>query len=189
MILTANRPCDPEPVKFRGFDRYCHSWIDRRRPKLGQPDECGSTLVRRKKIECTLEGAVNEVFESLGVTLAFRRWQPLVETALLPPAGCRYEYQTGSVRRIGRIVEIIRPVRLTLKEILHDPPCRVFLTMRWRIEPVALGCVVRLAAEYQLNHAATLRNRHWDRRLTAYFQRQLSFLNRNLTQFREENVI
>lgn len=137
-----------------------------------------------------MEGTVSEVFNALGLTLAFRRWQSLPESSLLlPPAGCRYEYQAGSVRRIGRIVEIIRPVGLTLKEILHDPPCRVVLTMRWRIEPVASGCIVRLAAEYQLNHAATLRNRHWDRRLTGHFQRQLAFLSRNLTLFREQNVI
>ena len=142
-------------------------------------------MARRKKFDCTLDGAVSEVFRALGATLAFRRWQSLPEWAFLPPAGCRYEYKAGSVLRSGRVVEIIRPVGLTLKEILHDPPCRVVLTMRWRIEPVASGCVVRLAAEYRLNHAAMLRNRHWDRRLTAYFQRQFAFLDRNLTLYRE----
>jgi hypothetical protein len=93
-----------------------------------------------------------------------------------------YRYQTGSVRRVGRVVEVVRPVALTLKEVLHDPPCRVSLTMRWRIEPSASGCRVRLAASYRLDRAAILRRRHWDERLRLNFRNQFTFLAINLRQ-------
>jgi hypothetical protein len=90
------------------------------------------------------------------------------------------------VRRIGRIVEVVRPVALTLKEVLHDPPCRVSLTMRWRIEPNASGCTVRLGASYRLNHAALLRRHHWDERLRLNFRNQFTFLEANLARAQHE---
>jgi hypothetical protein len=90
------------------------------------------------------------------------------------------------VRRAGRIVEIVRPVALTLKEVLHDPPCRVSLTLRWRVEPLASGCTVRLGASYCLNHAAVLRRRHWDERLRLNFRNQFTFLAINLERMQNE---
>jgi hypothetical protein len=106
----------------------------------------------------------------------------------MPQTGFRYRFQTGSVLRSGRVVETIRPVAVTLKEILHDPPCRVALTLRWRIEPSASGSVVRLRAEYRLNHAAVLRARHWEERLSVHFGKQFTFLARNLPQSGESQA-
>jgi hypothetical protein len=104
----------------------------------------------------------------------------------MPAQGRRYSYQTGSVRRVGRIVEVVRPLALTLKEVLHDPPCRVSLTLRWRIEPLASGCTVRLGASYRLDHAAILRQRHWDERLRLNFCNQFTFLAVNLSRMQND---
>jgi len=140
--------------------------------------------MRRQQHDAVLAGPKVAVFEALCRTLAFRRW-PLApdEDAV---QGRHYAYQTGSVRRSGRIVEVVRPVALTLKEVLHDPPCHVSLTMRWRIEPNASGCTVRLAASYRLNQAAILRRRHWDERLRLNFRNQFTFLAVNLGRLQGE---
>lgn len=122
------------------------------------------------------------------MTLAFRRWpQSAAEAKLapLPAAGLSYRYQAGSVRREGRIVEVIRPVAVTLKEYLHDPPCCVGLTLRWRIESVPAGVAVRLFVDYRLNHAAALRSRHWDRRLSMHFKKQFTYLSSNLRRIQD----
>jgi hypothetical protein len=139
-------------------------------------------VARKQQLEGSFRATVREIHAALGRTLAFRRWP---ESALegvgeWPVPGSRYRYRSGSVLRTGRVVEVVRPVGATLKEVLHDPPCRVGLTMRWRIEPVTDGCTVRLQVVYRLNHAALLRARHWDRRLSCHFRRQFSFLTRNL---------
>lgn len=138
-------------------------------------------LARRLHFDARVEGTVSDVFAALAQTLAYRRWPTVgeVDPGCMPPAGCRYRYQAGGVLRVGRVVEIIRPVAVTLKELLHDPPCRVSLTMRWRIDPAPDGSVVRLSIHYRLNHASVLRARHWDRRLSLYFGRQFAFLRRN----------
>lgn len=118
------------------------------------------------------------------MTLAFRRWGLLDDgvTPALPARGRRYTYRTGSVLRVGQVIEIIRPVRLTIREMLDDPPCRVLLTMRWRLEPVASCSVVRLNAQYRLNRAAVLRPRHWDRRLQQHFGNQVRFLQHRVAE-------
>jgi hypothetical protein len=140
-------------------------------------------LARKQYIDANYDGTVNDVFGALVATIAFRRWAPLTASVLgpLPVAGWRYRCQAGSVLRQGRVVEVIRPVAITLKEVLHDPPCRVALTLRWRVDSTATGSCVRLRAEYRLNHAAVLRARHWDHRLATHFQRQFTFLGNGLT--------
>ena len=142
--------------------------------------------MRRQQLDAVLAGPKAVVFAALCRTLAFRRWPlpPAEDTA--PIQGRQYGYQAGSVRRTGRIVEVVRPVALTLKEVLHDPPCRVSLTMRWRIEPNASGCTVRLGASYRLNHAAILRRHHWDERLRLNFRNQFTFLQVNLSRMQNE---
>jgi hypothetical protein len=139
-------------------------------------------LARKQQLEGSFKATVGEIYTALGKTLAFRRWPASSPEGLgtWPPTGSRYRCQAGSVVRAGRVVETVRPVGATLKEILHDPPCRVGLTMRWRIEPLAEGCSVRLRVVYRLNHAAVLRARHWDRRLSCHFRKQFTFLARNL---------
>lgn len=137
---------------------------------------------RRLRLEATVTGTVGEAFLALVATLSFRRWRSGLDShhGFPPVTGSRYRYRFGSVLRDGRVVEIMRPVGITLKEVLHDPPCRVALTMRWRLEPVAFGCAVRLRAEYRLNHASLLRATHWERRLSRHFRNQFGFLRRNL---------
>jgi hypothetical protein len=140
--------------------------------------------MRRQQLDAVLAGPKGAVFAALCRTLAFRRWP--IAPAEDVVQGRSYGYQTGSVRRTGRIVEVVRPVALTLKEVLHDPPCRVSLTMRWRIEPLASGCTVRLGASYRLNHAAILRRHHWDERLRLNFRNQFTFLAVNLSRIQNE---
>ena len=139
-------------------------------------------MARKQQLEGSFRATVREIHAALGRTLAFRRWPESALDGLgdWPIPGSRYRFQSGSVLRAGRVVEIVRPVGATLKEILHDPPCRVGVTMRWRIEPMTEGCTVRLKVVYRLNHAALLRARHWDRRLSRHFRRQFTFLTRNL---------
>lgn len=138
----------------------------------------------RRQFRATYPATLCEVFAALSTTLAFRRW---ISSDAPPLAGLRYRYQTGSVQRAGRVVEVIRPCGLTLDEVLHDPPCRVRLFMRWRIEPVLAGSAVRLDARYRLNHAASVRFRHWDRRLQLHFGNQLRFLGVNLRLYDRNN--
>ncbi|HEY5665465.1 MAG TPA: hypothetical protein VIV64_02005 [Gammaproteobacteria bacterium] len=139
-------------------------------------------MARKQQLQVGLPGTVSDVYTALGRTLAFRRWRPLLEMGSdpTPQPGSLYRCRAGSVIRAGRVVETIRPVGITLSEILRDSPCRVFLTMRWRIEPVTEGSVVRLCATYRLNRAAALRARHWDRRLMRHFRNQFRFLSINL---------
>lgn len=138
--------------------------------------------MRWQQMDGLVTGSTAAVFAALCRTLAFRRWPAasLLAEDVLPEQGRRYAWQTGSVRRAGRIVEVVRPVGITLKEVLNDPPCRVSLTLRWRIDPVAAGCAVRLGASYRLSRAAVLRRRHWDERLENHFRNQFTFLAHNL---------
>ena len=102
--------------------------------------------------------------------------------------GQAYRHRAGSVLRSGRIVDVTRPVGLTLKEVLDDAPCRVLLTLRWRIDPVSAGSSVRLNAIYRLNHAALLRGRHWDRRLRQHFSNQLRYVAVNLERLHDSEL-
>lgn len=151
-------------------------------PKLVSIDRRAVELTRKQQLEVVFAATVNEIYIALGRTLAFRRWPASAQEGVgaWPMPGSRYYWQNGAVLRAGRVVETVRPVGATLKEVLHDPPCRVGLTMRWRIEPLSDGCTVRLRVLYRLNHAAVLRARHWDRRLSLHFQRQFIFLAHNL---------
>jgi hypothetical protein len=186
MILAGSWPRDADAFNLGESSRFFRSC-------LAAPCLCsfrehfgGHELARKQQLHSSLSGTVSEVYAALGRTLAFRRWQPAIEpdSDPTPPTGCRYCCRTGSVLRSGRVVETVRPVGLTLHEVLQDSPCRVALTLRWRIEPVPAGCIVRLCASYRLNRAAALRTRHWDRRLARHFRNQFRFLARNLEGLR-----
>jgi hypothetical protein len=148
-------------------------------------------LARKQQFDATYAGSVSEVFAALGQTLSFRRWiitaEPL--SGPVPAPGYRYRCQAGSVLRVGRVVDVIRPIGVTLKEVLNDPPCRVSLTMRWRVEPIVSGCSVHLRVRYRLNHAAVLVARHWERRLQLHFRNQLAFLAVNLYRIQEQRSV
>jgi hypothetical protein len=139
--------------------------------------------VRRQQFRATYPAALSEVFAALSITLAYRRWYPPDEP---PRAGHRYSHRTGSVLRVGRVVDVVRPCGLTLEEVLHDAPCRVRLLLRWRIEPLQEGCSVRLDLRYRLNRAATLRFGHWEQRLRLHFGRQLEFVGLHLGRLHQQ---
>jgi hypothetical protein len=134
--------------------------------------------VSRQRHEARYSRPMLEVFAALNKVLAKHRWgsgDP-GEEQYQARIGCRYERQSRSVLRRGRVLEVIRPLSLTLYETLHDPPCRVRLQLRWRLHPLESGSLLRLVLRYQLNGAATLRQRHWDGRLHAHCERVLSFV-------------
>jgi hypothetical protein len=105
--------------------------------------------------------------------------------AALPKAGCRYARNRKSVLRRGRVLEIIRPVSLTLHETLYDPPCRVRLQLRFRVHSLARESLMHLVLSYQLNGAASMRGRHWDGRLHEHCARMLRFVTAELARSRQ----
>lgn len=137
----------------------------------------------RQRHEALYTETVTEVFAALISMLAFRRWGAAANACgldALPKPGCRYERQTTTALRRGRVLEVIRPVSVTLYETLDDPPCRVRLELRWRIHAIDTGTLLRLDLQYRLNHAATIRQRHWKRRLSRHCGRMFDFVRRNL---------
>jgi hypothetical protein len=133
------------------------------------------------------EGSFDEpllnVFAALLAALARHRWAegaPQDASGCVPRVGCRYANKRGTLLRRGRVLECLRPVSLTLYETLFDAPCRVRLKIRWRLESVEAGCLLRLEMRYDLNGAATIRHRHWHRQLHAHGQRMLGFVGRQL---------
>ncbi|MDX1561324.1 MAG: SRPBCC domain-containing protein [Gammaproteobacteria bacterium] len=134
------------------------------------------------RLDAYFADSVAELFAALATTLAFRRWasSAAARNDGVPACGQTYRFRTGSVTRSGRVVEVIRPVAISYQERLDDPPCRVGLHCRWRIEPLDDGCAVQLVARYRLNRAASLRPRHWRRRLERHFGNQFAALARAL---------
>ena len=119
--------------------------------------------------------------------LAARRWGTGVGDAnelVLPRPGCRYVRQTRTSLRKGRVLEIIRPVSVTLYETLEDPPCRVRLQLRWRIHTVAEGTLLRLDLGFRVNHAAALRLWHWHSQLQRHCEKMLALVHGSLEQSR-----
>lgn len=120
--------------------------------------------------------SITAVFKSVLEANARRRWA--AQTLLTGEdgrrlTGRRYEYRNGALVRRGRVVECSRPVLLTLYESLIDPPCRVRLRLRWRLEPLETGTSVLLDARYELNGPAYLNRRHWRKQIHAHCGRLL----------------
>jgi hypothetical protein len=139
--------------------------------------------VPRQQHEARYAQPMIAVFMALNRVLAKHRWGVLGrlgEEQTQPKVGCRYARQSRSVLRRGRVLEVIRPVSLTLYETLHDPPCRVRLQLRWRLHPIETGSLLHLILCYQLNGAASLRQRHWHDRLRAHCTRMLEFVATDL---------
>lgn len=138
--------------------------------------------MQRQRYEIRFPAPITAVFPVLVAVLARGRWAGAAAHGLqsqsdLPPdPGACYQAQRGTVLRRGRVLECLRPVAITLEETLHDPPCRVKLMLRWRLEPVDDGALTRLEARYVLRGAAPLRRRHWDGQIGAHCQRMLSAL-------------
>lgn len=137
----------------------------------------------RQRHEVLFPESMTEVFRALVRSLALRRWGAGSvgdDLDALPRAGCRYVRQTSTALRTGRVLEVIRPVSITLYETLDDPPCRVRLELRWRLHPTDAGSLLRLDLQYRLNHAATLRQRHWHGQLARHCGKLFRFVRRNL---------
>jgi len=125
---------------------------------------------QRHEIElgCTLTVA----FAALVGVVAKGRWGAGVTLdSAQPQPGCRYLQQRGQVLRRGTVLACLKPVSMTLKETLLDPPCCVELRLHWRLEPTDAGACVVLDARYSLNGAAALRRRHWYERIHGHCAR------------------
>lgn len=128
------------------------------------------------------------LFAASIIAAARGRWDTttLPERGLpLPSAGCAYARTRGTVLRRGKVVEVLRPVALTLQETLLDPPCCVSLRLRWRLEPLEEGSLVRLDARYTLNGAAALRARHWRGRIDLHCERLLDAMRTHVARLTE----
>ena len=127
---------------------------------------------------------MTEVFSALVQMLARSRWasgERSTRSGRLPRVGQLYVQRRGSVVRRGRVVECLRPVVLTLYESLFDPPCRVRLRLRWRLEPLETGSLVLLDANYELNGPAYLNRRHWRSEIHTHCGKLLKALAARLT--------
>lgn len=130
----------------------------------------------RQRHEARYATPITTVFGSLLQVLARRRWAAeswFDCTDPRPPVGRRYVHRSGALVRRGRVVECLRPVLLTLYESLTDPPCRVRLRLRWRLEPLDAGTSVLLDARYELNGPAYLNRRHWREQIHGHCGRLL----------------
>ncbi len=140
----------------------------------------GAVLKRRH--ERQLQCPMTEAFAALIEVIGKGRWGgvALADAGTLPRAGCQYAQQRGKVLRRGKVLACLRPVSITLQEMLLDPPCCVQLRLHWRLEPVEEGSRVLLDARYLLNGAATLRRRHWQERIDGHCTRMLSALEQRV---------
>jgi hypothetical protein len=140
----------------------------------------------RQRHEAQLPWPITAVFVALVDVLGHGRWGAGLSLALpgeaksAPAVGARYAQLRGRVLRRGRVVESLRPVAFTLQESLIDPPCRVRLRLRWRLEPLDDGSFVRLDVRFELCGAAPLRKRHWNAQIAAYCERTMTRLRARL---------
>lgn len=133
----------------------------------------------RQRHEAKLEWPIRPIFVALVGVLAKGRWDKdfaLEAQRALPRPGQCYEQLRPTVLRRGRVVECIPPVSITLAETLFDPPCRVQLRLRCRVEPVDHVSLLRVDASFDFEGAASLRRRHWNARIHAYCCRLLANL-------------
>ena len=138
--------------------------------------------MRKQRHEKQLACPMTEAFAALVEVVGKGRWGgvALGDSAVPLRSGSRYEQQRGNVLRRGKVLAYLRPVSITLQEMLLDPPCCVQLRLHWRLEPLDEGSCVFLDARYLLNGAATLRRRHWQERIEGHCTRMLSALEQRV---------
>jgi len=143
--------------------------------------------VRKQRHEAQLDCTLTHAFAALVDVVGKGRWSgsALDVGPVLPQPGCQYAQQRGKVLRRGKVLACLRPVSITLKETLLDPPCCVSLRLHWRIEPTDEGACVLLDASYSLNGAATLRRRHWHDRINGHCARMLGALRQRIAEAEE----
>jgi hypothetical protein len=144
-------------------------------------DRVKEGAVLKQRHEMQLKCPLTEAFAALVEVVAKGRWGgAAIDGATTPRPGCRYEQQRGKVLRRGKVLACLKPVSITVQEMLLDPPCCVQLRLHWRLEPVEHGSRVLLDARYLLNGAATLRRRHWHERISGHCARMLSALEQRV---------
>jgi hypothetical protein len=129
--------------------------------------------VQKQRHEVELRCALTAAFAALVAVVARGRWggASMALDAAQPQPGSHYAQQRGKVLRRGKVLACLKPVSMTLKETLLDPPCCVELRLHWRLEPTDAGACVVLDARYSLNGAAALRRRHWYERIHGHCAR------------------
>lgn len=130
----------------------------------------------RQRYQRYLAAPTTAAYAALLAAAGKRRWRSTAEllgTLGSPLKGIEYAYRRGSLLRRGRVLEALPPVALSLRESLDDPPCKVAVRLRFRVEPVADGTALRVELRYELNPAATLNARGWDRELRGHCLRLL----------------
>ncbi len=143
----------------------------------------------RQTHEDLLPASCTSVFTALIYALARRRWGALVPDGVtVPKAGLRYRRQTARSLRTGCVLEVFRPVSITMRETLEDPPCRVTLKLRWRIHPLDKGSLLRLDMQCRFNHAANLRRRHWRLQLDEHTRRVFSRVRSELERQQSQSA-
>jgi hypothetical protein len=124
---------------------------------------------------------ITVVYAALLEAAGRRRWRAsteLLKALSSPLTGVEYASRRGSLQRRGRVLESLPPVALTLRETLDDPPCRVTLHLRCRLEPIASGATLRLEARYALNGPASLNARGWSEQIRGHCERLLGAVER-----------
>ena len=118
--------------------------------------------------ELHVEEPIAVVFGALAVAAAVGRWDSLIDAAdrnLLPRGGCQYSSRTKERVCRGRVLECLRPVSLILQETLYQSASRVRLRLRWRVEPIEAGTLLRCDLKAALNGAAVMKRRRWEQEL------------------------
>lgn len=142
--------------------------------------------MQKQRHEIELGCALTAAFAALVAVVAKGRWSAgIALEAAQPHTGCRYSQQRGKVLRRGQVLACLKPVSMTLKETLLDPPCCVELRLHWRLEPTDAGACVVLDARYSLNGAAALRRRHWHERIHGHCARMQDALKSCVVEAKE----
>lgn len=123
--------------------------------------------------DAIFEAPIAVVYQALLTVLARRRWagESWFDSERRPAVGQRYAVRNGSVVRDGRVVECRQPVLITLYETLFDPPCRVRMRLRWRLEPSDGRTALRLDTNCELNRPASLNRKRWRAEIDAHCER------------------
>jgi hypothetical protein len=134
-------------------------------------------VVPSQRYQRDLPSSITVVYAALLEAAGKRRWRAsaeLLKALSSPLKGVEYAWRRGSLLRCGRVLESLPPVALTLQETLHDPPCRVTLRLRCRLEPIESGAALRLEARYDCNGPASLNACGWSKQIRAHCERLLS---------------
>lgn len=133
--------------------------------------------------ELRLDAPIAPVFWALIAIVAVGRWDALIDVAdtrLVPRSGTRYAARRRRRYCSGVVLECLRPVSLIVHETLYRTPSHVRLRLKWRVEPVESGSLLKFDIKAELNSAARLRRRNWDKKLESDARRLFAAISRRL---------